>query len=211
MLRAHVNSAKLKKISELLKNNPKKLKKEFSIAVNATAKIAKKDATDRIAGELATKKSSISKTITNPRKASASEPTAVVRVSKTKRIPLRDFGARQVGKGVSYKTSKSQGRKLAKSAFIPSQPGPKRDKKTGRFIKRTRQPMLGANVFKRQGKTRLPIVKLKGPSTWGVYKKKKMQPQTEKVVRRELTKQIDRRLRFLKLKKSGQLNWQKKK
>jgi hypothetical protein len=58
-------------------------------------------------------------------------------------------------------------------------------------------------VFKRVGEGRLPIIQLFGPSPWGVSIKNNLKKPTVKATKIELIKQIERRIRFLKLKQSG--------
>lgn len=61
-----------------------------------------------------------------------------------KRIPLRDFGARQTRIGVTVKVKKAGGRKRLPSAFVVQS--------------------IGGNVFLRETRRRLPIRKLVGPA-----------------------------------------------
>jgi len=59
------------------------------------------------------------------------------------------------------------------------------------------------NAFKRVGKSRLPIQIQKGPSPWGVFVKREMTKQVEATANAELKKQVERRIRFINLKKTG--------
>jgi hypothetical protein len=59
------------------------------------------------------------------------------------------------------------------------------------------------NVFKRVGKSRLPIVKLMGASPWGVFTKQKMTPEQERDIKAELVKQMDRRIKLNILRAEG--------
>jgi hypothetical protein len=70
---------------------------------------------------------------------------------------------------------------------------------------------LGGHVYTRPkgSNKRFPIVKLKGVSPWGVLIKNKSKIATiVDASREEVKKQIAERIRFLNLKKQGQLNWQ---
>jgi len=168
----------------------KKLPRELAIAVNKSGKFAKREISKQIREELAAKKKVVDTAISVRGKATAQHAGITVVVKAGKRLPLRDFGARQIRKGVSYRTSKTTGRKRIDGAFQGPRPGVMKASWRGR-------------VFKRVGKKRLPIQQLWGPSPWGVYVKRKMPTVTRKRVRKELKKQIDARTRFLNLKASG--------
>ena len=118
------------------------------------------------------------------------ERSAVLSLEKSKRISLKEFGARQGKKGVSYKIDKASGRKTVVGTFV----GPK--------VGLTSVKLRG-HVFKRKGKSRLPILKLKGPSPWGVIKKNNRAAAVKKKLQEELRKQMAERLRYQKLKASG--------
>lgn len=166
------------------------LRKELAIACNQTANKSKSTIAKQIGKELATSQKNIRTTIRIVSKAKDSDIQAVVEVKKEKRISLKEFGARQTKTGVSYKISKSRGRKTIPGAFQGPKPGSINVKTKG-------------NVFKRVGKPRLPIVKLFGPSSWGVFVVGKKQGPSVAETEAELKKQIDRRIRFIELKASG--------
>lgn len=85
------------------------------------------------------------------RRATPDNLVATVQVFKRKRISLRLFGAKQTDHGVKYKIEKTGPEKILPHAFILDS--------------------LGGSVYHRIGKSRLPIMKLMGPSPWGVYLK----------------------------------------
>jgi hypothetical protein len=187
-----VQQRRVNELSKVLKGSDKKIRRQLTIAVNATSKKTQGGIAKQVATELATAQKNIKKAIKIKKKASNSEkvPQAIVSQTETKRIPLRDFGARQNKKGVSYKVSKSKGRKTIQGAFQGPKPGVMKSSWRGR-------------VFKRVGKSRLPIQQLFGASPWGVFVKNKMKKPVVKESKQELIKQIERRIRFLKLKESG--------
>lgn len=173
-----------------IENTGKQLRKELAIAVNATAAKSKSIIAKQIGKELAVAQKDIKTTISQSRRAGELDISATVEVKKEKRLGLNKFGARQTKKGVSYKVSKSKGRSFIQGAFQGPKPGLMKASWKG-------------NVFKRVGKSRKPIVKLKGPSTWGVFVVgKKIGPSTAET-EQELKKQVDRRIRFLLLKQAG--------
>ena len=159
------------------------LPKELSIALNATAKKVSTKMSKQVREELVIKAGDVKKSLAIKRKARPQSLGAVVQLSKSARLPLKYFGATQRKKGVGYKISKTDGRRIAPGAFISAK--------------------LGGQVFKRAGKSRLPIFKLYGASAGGVYTKKYMEVETVRDGSIELRKQIQRRVRFVLLKKQG--------
>jgi hypothetical protein len=180
-----INSASVASLKRALKDTAFELRKQVRIALNATAKKSKSITNKVIREELANVPA---KDINFTMKVHLSENTdklsAKLEVKKTDRLSLRIFKPRQVKAGVSYQISKSKGRKTAMGTFINS-------------------TKLYGGVFKRAGKQRLPILKLRGPSPWGVMTKGKKLGPSKKETQAELAKQIERRVRFITLKKSG--------
>lgn len=168
--------AKAIELAKVVSNLPK----EMRIVSWKTAKKTKSLIAKSITQELATPQKVVRSKLTQVR----SGPTgAEVTLKKTARISLRDFGARQTKKGVSYKVSKTKGRKTIASAFI---------------IKK-----FGGHVFKRVSKVRTSHTQRYGPSPWGVFVKKQKDNQVMPKVELELHKQLAERLRYQKLKQSG--------
>jgi hypothetical protein len=179
-----IDSAQITRMKAAIEGTARKLRTELAIAVNQTAAKGKRIIAKEIGNELATAQKNIAKEISTGRKANAVDITSTVEVKKTSRIPLREFGARQTKKGVSFRVSKSKGRKTVAGAFQVPRPGLMNAKWRGR-------------VFKRLGKSRLPITQLMGPSAWGVFVVgKKIGPSSEQV-EAELKKNIDRRIKFI--------------
>lgn len=190
MIGVSVNQASLNGLKLAIKNTKTTLKRELKIAVNATAKKAKSIINKQIRTELAVTAKVIDPTIKIKADATEVQLSAKVTVRKTSRIPLRDFGARQTRAGVSFKVSKTQGRKTVAGAFQGPRPGVMKASWRGR-------------VFKRLGKTRLPIAQLMGPSPWGVMTAGNQLGPSEQQLEAELHKQVQRRIRFITLKKTG--------
>lgn len=185
-----IDNSQIARLKKAIVDTGRDLRKEIRIAVNSTAKKSKSIISKQIRKELATSAKAVNKTITISKKAEFLDLSATVEVKKTKRIPLREFGARQKKKGVSYRVSKTKGRKTILGAFQGPKPGMIKASWRGR-------------VFKRVGKARLPIVQLYGPSSWGVFVVGDKIGPSAKAAEAELKKQIDRRIRFINLKKSG--------
>ena len=172
----------VKELQRALGDQAKRLPRELATAVNATAKATRRQMAKEVTKELAAPVKTVASTLSQPKKASASTLSAAVRLSKTKRISLKEFGARQTKAGVSAKISKSRGRTTIPGGFQGPKPGVMKVSWRG-------------NAFKRVGKSRLPIVKLQGPSPWGVYVKRGATKASKDFAAAELEKQIQRRVR----------------
>jgi|JI10StandDraft_1071094.scaffolds.fasta_scaffold53944_7 high-affinity K+ transport system ATPase subunit B len=162
---------------------PKRLKKEVASAVNAAAKRTQNLLAKEVSKELATSQKVIKEGISVTKKATQDSLNAEVTQKESQRLSLKRFSAQQTKTGVRYKVSKTQGRKFVKSAF--------------------KAMTLGEHIYKREGKTRLPIQKLHGASPWGVTVKNKLdEVVTNRDIKPELIKQLDRRIKAVNFKKS---------
>jgi len=130
-------------------------------ALNRVAASARASAAKTVGADLGIKQSAVRAAVV-VNKASVSTMESQV-IAKGKRIPLIDLGARQVGRGITYK--RGAGRKL-----IP-----------GAFIGRMKSGHRGA--FKRLGRKRLPIYELFGPSIVLPFIKKTVQSAMQAVIR----------------------------
>lgn len=143
-----------------LKGVEKRIQKAIVTATNKTAKFVQSQMAKSITKEVNIKQKDVKRYIKIDRKASVINGVAVVVLSKSKRIQLIYFGAKdsghggwknRKGNGVTYKIAKSGARKRIRDAFITTA---------------NNQLM----VAKRRGKERMPLVApLRGPSPWGVY------------------------------------------
>ena len=190
MLTINIDKAQLKQLRQSIDGLNKTLPKEIKIAVNATAKKTQTIISRHIQKELAVTNKAVKDLIHTRSRISGNYPFAQVILKKTARFSLKRFKPNQINSGVSYRISKKTGRNRVAGAFM----GPSKGKIA---------PKLGGHVFKRSGKNRTPIVKLHGPSPWGVFKVQNMQLPTENESRIELRKQIDRRIRQAIRKKQG--------
>lgn len=175
-------------LTKALGGAAKRLPRELTIAVNATAKKVATNMSKQVRGELVVKAADLKKVLRVKSRANKGNITAVVQLDEKRRLTLKSFGARQIRSGVSYKISKSSGRKTVPGGFMGPRPGVKAAK-------------LRGHAFKRTGSARYPIVLLHGVSPWGVYTRRGMLPQTIQDGVRELNKQIARRIRFNVLKR----------
>lgn len=180
------DEAQLKALQVEMRGWPKGLQKAMSLSIN--------DTTKQIRGQMA---SDLTKTINMKRRdvvplisrtfARVSKLSANVHMKESARVPLVKFGGRQTTRGVSYKIKKSGGRERIPTAFGPE------------------VPKLNKQVYRREGKPRLPIVKLHGPSAAVAFIGEELDKKTEIDADALLFKNLNRRVRFLLLKKAGKI------
>lgn len=193
-----VDQAAFARFAAESKKSSKKLKQNLAGALYDTAKRIRTDMSGRIREHVAIKKQDVDKYIEINRP-TADRLAAGVILRKSERIPLKYFGARQTKKGVTYKIAKSAEaaalmRNPKRTAGNPSKTG--RERIPDAFGPNI--PRLGGNVFKRIGKSRLPIVKLHGPSAWGVFVRLGLRKQLKKDAQAYLNDRLQRRILFQK-------------
>lgn len=176
-IRIEVDTASLTETKRELRDNIDKLRKAISGAVNDTAKHEKSFISTQIRDRVNIKKKDLDPHLTVSR-STPDKLTATVTLDKTDRLGLKYFGARQTAKGVTYKIAKGGKIQKIADAF-----GPK-------------IPRLGGQVFRRVGKSRKPIMKLFGPSAWGVFVVNKMRQPTEQDAQAYLANRLRHRLEY---------------
>lgn len=138
----------LAQLDDFVKNLPKEIK----TVNNRSANRLKKPMSVPITRELAIPQKAIKKLINH--RTVPGRLSAELTLEKTKRIPISDFRHREMKSGgVSYKISKTKGRKRIRDAF-------KVTKREGK-------------VYARTSSSRYPIRMLRGPSPWGVFVSKR--------------------------------------
>lgn len=177
----------LNALKNVLTEMPKRLPREMAMVANKTVKAhgnqisatinGGKKATKTIPNPIAITQKEIKKTIGQVKKASPTDLVAKLKIARDPRPSLKAFKARQTKSGVTYKISKKGKRQKIKSAFIVK--------------------TKGGHVFARQGKKRLPIRKLKGPSILAVYLKNELLAWSKEELSEEQQKQILRRIRAI--------------
>lgn len=184
------NDKQLRRLEAIAKNVGSNLKRELAVAVNKTAKKCESSIAKKVAKEIVVSQKVVKSQLSTEKAKAVGEQRAKVTLKVSTRIPLRDFGARQTRAGVSYKISRQSGRGFVQGAFQGPRPGVMKASWKG-------------HVFKRTTKSRLPIVKLMGPSVWGAFVLNNHVAMTTEETQFELQKQIEERIRFLTLKNTG--------
>ena len=186
MIEATFPTRELDRLARAAKEAGKDIRRESAIAVNATARKGRSVIAKQITQELATTQKVVKRHIYVVNKASALRVSSTLRLEPSSRIPLRDFKPTQNKRGVSYRVSKTEGRKTIPGAFIVNRYG-------GHVYKR---PNPGSRAVGRNKK---------GASPWGVYVKQNYRPLTVKQLDAELAKQLDRRTRFIRMRMEGKI------
>lgn len=190
MIAIEIKAKQLQRLREATGRAKKKFPRELASAINAVSKKTRLEIGRDIRKTVNINKQESEKPLSIRKTATAESPSARVELKKTPRLGLRHFGARQDKRGVSYKISKQGGRQRVNGAFQGPKPG----------VMNTR---WRGNVFKREGKSRLPIVQLKGVSAYGAYAKNELSKPQAKRIRDELKKQVERRIKLNILRAEG--------
>lgn len=190
MIEIEIDSNQLKRLIKASDRAKKKFPRELAAALNAVARKGRTQISKRIRAEVVIKAGDLKELIKLDKKANPQSLSSNVRLPKTEKVSLRNYGARHLKSGVSYRISRKGGRKLVTGGFMGPRPGiPARKLHGGAFI--------------REGASRKPIRKLMGPSPWGVFVKNRMTPEQEKEIRAELAKQMERRIKLNILRAEG--------
>ena len=189
MITATVNTdAVKKKLAYIIDDMPTAV----AIGVNSTAKKARNESAKALKKAMGAKVplKVVRSAVRAKAVASKSHLAAIVSLQSGYPISLRYFNP---------KWSKKRGASVQLDRFIKGKAG--RTLLPNAFISKR----LGGKVFERAGKSRLPIKEQFGPSPGQFIKVAYVKELAVNVVRTELKKRIERRIRFLLLKQSGGL------
>ena len=195
MIAIEIAAPQLARLTKAVGDARKSLPKEISAAINSVSRKTKLDIGRKIRKQANIKKEVSELVIKVVATSSPSSLSAKVVLRKTDRPSLKEFGATQTKRGVSYKINKQGRRGTVPSAFIVASLGSHAFKRTGAFGKATKG--------RYKGKTREKIKRLRGPSPWGVFVKNNMSPVQVKEIEAELAKQIERRINLNVLRANG--------
>jgi len=190
MIGIEVNAKQLTALRKACGEAKKTFAKELAAAINATAKDVRLKISRDIGSEITMPAKDIKDRISTKDKATAQTPIAVVSLGWKKREGLQYFKARQTKTGVTYKISKKAGRGVVLGAFMGPSPG-------------TFAPKLYGGVFKRVGKERLPIAKLRAVSAAGAFVKNKHDAVMPGFIQQKMLAQMERRINLNVLRANG--------
>jgi len=190
MIQIEIKADQLKRLIEATGKAKKSFSKELAASINAVSKKTKLQIGRDIRATVALDKKESERPLSIRATATTDNLVAIVTLKKTKRLGLRHFKARQDKTGVSYKISKTGGRQRVAGGFQGPKPGVMKMSWRG-------------NAFKRVGKSRLPIIQLKGVSAYGAYAKNELSGPQVKTIEDELEKQIERRIKLNVLRANG--------
>jgi hypothetical protein len=190
MIAIEIDKSQMSRMTAAVIASGKKMSKEIAGTLNAVSKKTKLEMGREIRKRVAIPKDEVEKPLTIKTQAAPGSLFAVVSLKKTPRLGLRHFGAKQDKRGVSYKISKTGGRRRVDGAFMGPKPGAVKTSWRG-------------NAFKRVGSSRLPIIKLLAVSAYGTYKKNELAGPQLKAIEDELFKQMERRINLNVLRASG--------
>lgn len=140
-----VDERSFKEAAHILRAVPRAVPRVFRRAIGRTVDMAATDLKRRVGTQITAKKSEIAKGISKKKSTFSGSIGA-----KPFRPGLIAFSAKQIKHGVSYRISRTAGRKTIEHGFIATMPSGHR------------------GVFARGRETRLPIREARGPSIWKV-------------------------------------------
>ena len=148
-MQVKVDQRSFKEASHILRAIPRAVPRVFRRALNRTVDMAGTDLKRRVGKQITAKKSEIAKGIIK-KKASYSRLTSSIGAKPLRPGLLAFPGTKQTKHGVSYRISRTAGRKKIEHGFIATMPSGHR------------------GVFARGQPTRLPIKEARGPSIWKI-------------------------------------------
>jgi len=185
-----IDAKQLKRLRVAVGRAGKKLGRELAAAINAVAKKGRLEVGREVRKTVNIKKDESEKPLKIRGTATAERPTSTVSLDKTRRLGLRHFGAKQDARGVTYKIGKKGGRQRVDGAFQGPKPGVMKMSWKG-------------NAFRRAGKSRLPIIHLRGVSAFGAIAKNNLERPLRQAMADNLAKQMERRIKLNILRAEG--------
>jgi hypothetical protein len=179
MINVKVDTARLASLTNVLKEAGKGIGREVAIALNGTSKKCSVIASRALAKELPVPSKIRKKAVRPGIKADAKTLSTTITLAQGHPIPLKYF----LGK-VNPRLTKRQRAAVGKGFIV------------GRYK---------GHVFKRATNKRGPLVRQDGPAPGDAFERAGIAKVTADTARTELPLQVERRIRFWKLKLAGQL------
>jgi hypothetical protein len=207
MITVGIDPKQLESIRQSLGAKANRLSREVATAINATAKKVRFEASKALQKELKVPSKVLKKAIKTKSNATKDQLQAIIRLWKGYPIPLKYYGATEVGK-----PKKAKGKKKPKGSKTkkPKTVGVTYRINPGHKVKSILRDAFivkqyGGNVYRRVGANRWPIKQVYGPSPGDAFEAAGIGALAAKVAASELPKQLGRRIRFLMLQTSGGL------
>jgi len=213
MLEVSFKKDSMNRVKQIMESIGANVRKELAVAVNNTVREAKKPAAKELGKVFFVPNKTLKKLVGQKRRANERRVEAVMVLREGYPFPLKFFKPVHGAAGVTVKMDKrikgKKGESLIAGAFQGPRPG---------VMKRTWK----GNVFARQGdkrkmtkgryagKMRQPIVKLFGPSPAQAIEDAGIGKLIVAVSSKQLSIQVQERLRFLILKSQGKLRGKQK-
>ncbi len=206
MITVGIAKGQLDAIRQSLGDKASRLPREVATAINATAKKVRFEASKALKQELKVPVKVLKKAIKTKSNATKDQLQAIIRLWKGYPIPLKYYGATEVGKAKKPKKAKGKKTKAKKQKAVGVtyriNPGHKvKSILRDAFIVK----QYGGNVYRRVGANRWPIKQVYGPSPGEAFEAAGIGALAAKVAASELPKQLQRRIRFLMRQTSGDL------
>jgi hypothetical protein len=195
MIQFTTNAQAIAQLAKVLEGNASQLKRDVRTAVNKTITNTQSQWAKEIGKEVALTPKAIKQVLKKEIAQSLENPSGSVVLSKSKRLPLKEFKPRQTAKGVSYTAYKGKKRQTLKSAFLASTVG------NHVFSRQGAKRVMTKGRYK--GKMRQPIVKRFGPTPFDATVTFEIPKKIMTVARERLLKELQDRIRFRQLKASG--------
>jgi hypothetical protein len=196
MIAIEIDAQQLTRLKAAVGKAGKKFSKEIAGAINDVSKKTRLEMGRGIREHVKMSKVESEKTLKMSSKATETNLSVTVSLRSTRRPRrpgLQHFNAKQNKKGVTYRVSATKGKSgkgFVAGAFMGPSPG--------KFA-----PKLYGGVFKRVGKSRLPVVRLHGVSAYGAYVKNELSGPQAKQITDDLKYQMERRIKFNILRAEG--------
>jgi hypothetical protein len=202
MITMRIEESTMKALRDAFKGIESKLPRNLATAINATAKTVRVQAAKELGKVMPlkvnpalksdkpfSKAKTLKKAIKQKAKASPDSLSAKIGLWEGHPFPLKYFDARpyyqkKKNVGITYKTDKAwKSKAVLTDAFA---------------VKR-----WGNNIYRRKGKERIPLEKLHGPKPGDYFESHGIIEMAKRIVREELPKNIQRRVRAVLLAQQG--------
>ena len=188
MISISVDKRKQRELVRAIQGLSNDLPREMAVVINNTVKRGVSLIAKEVQPRLAVSQKVIKKKLKTGSFATKKKLRSSVIMKYSHRLSLKEFKPTQKAAGTSY-LSKS-GRGMVPGAFMGPKPGVK-------------APNLNGHVFKRIGRSRLPITRLDAASPWGVVMKNSLTPVIVRKIQQGFDKEMDKRISAKIRKKMG--------